>query len=448
MSEPLIPVPGRLHSVATEGHLAGADEIIDENIGEVQSVINMRYDQKLDLIINDIDQSRELIIDKLNDIEELEHFHYTSYIIDQSNPIGLSATYIRKNTASKDAVKTIEIDGEDVYVDVIKRIRENTKLCVGVYDSTNDVLKCKEVSKADRRLYSDDTQVSIASSDEYDMFMKLPAFYWRCVEADTDVFHVEFSMSDDYVDDSWHYWDGDTFIGVYKGYVRDSKLYSKPGVTPSVDSYNNYVTYVANRPSGYSGLKYVSYKIMALLGFGWFNDTDITKFYPVTSASDGKLTGQADQFGIEEGVNNATNYWGLEEWYNGGKELIDNIYINNNGCYETLPNGNTRTILDVGRNDYYGSLNNIILGENADVLPSTKNTFNNTSVLDKGRAYTDYVFVHIADGGTYRAGKGGNNSTGWQNGLLCIHFGFESTTQNLYSRLQYKGNYEFVESFV
>ena len=29
-NENLIPIPGRLHSVATEGHVAGADEIYDD----------------------------------------------------------------------------------------------------------------------------------------------------------------------------------------------------------------------------------------------------------------------------------------------------------------------------------------------------------------------------------------------------------------------------------
>ena len=39
-NEQLIPIPGRLHSVATEGHVAGADEIYDDNLSKLQSALN------------------------------------------------------------------------------------------------------------------------------------------------------------------------------------------------------------------------------------------------------------------------------------------------------------------------------------------------------------------------------------------------------------------------
>lgn len=39
-SENLIPIPGRLHSVATEGHVAGADEIYDDSLAMSQEQIN------------------------------------------------------------------------------------------------------------------------------------------------------------------------------------------------------------------------------------------------------------------------------------------------------------------------------------------------------------------------------------------------------------------------
>lgn len=43
-NETLIPIPGRLHSVATEGHVAGADEIYDDTKGKLQSAINADVD--------------------------------------------------------------------------------------------------------------------------------------------------------------------------------------------------------------------------------------------------------------------------------------------------------------------------------------------------------------------------------------------------------------------
>ena len=39
-SEQLIPIPGRLHSLAPEGHVAGADEIYDDDLQKSQSEVN------------------------------------------------------------------------------------------------------------------------------------------------------------------------------------------------------------------------------------------------------------------------------------------------------------------------------------------------------------------------------------------------------------------------
>ena len=46
-NENLIPIPGRLHSVATEGHVAGADEIIDDNLNKDQQTINAEVNEAL-----------------------------------------------------------------------------------------------------------------------------------------------------------------------------------------------------------------------------------------------------------------------------------------------------------------------------------------------------------------------------------------------------------------
>lgn len=40
VNEPLINVPGRLHSTATQGHIAGANELYDDDLGQLQSEIN------------------------------------------------------------------------------------------------------------------------------------------------------------------------------------------------------------------------------------------------------------------------------------------------------------------------------------------------------------------------------------------------------------------------
>lgn len=40
INENLIPIPGRLHSVASEGHVAGADEVFDDDLKKTQKELN------------------------------------------------------------------------------------------------------------------------------------------------------------------------------------------------------------------------------------------------------------------------------------------------------------------------------------------------------------------------------------------------------------------------
>lgn len=47
-NENLIIIPGRLHSVATEGHVSGADEIIDDNLNKNQEAINAEVSEAID----------------------------------------------------------------------------------------------------------------------------------------------------------------------------------------------------------------------------------------------------------------------------------------------------------------------------------------------------------------------------------------------------------------
>lgn len=445
-NETLIPIPGRLKSVATEGHVAGADQIIDDEIGESQQSINANYNTKLDLIINDIDQSREIILDKLSDIEELDNYFVTTYVIDQTNPIGLADTFIRKNTASKDSTKKITINGEEEYVDVIRRIRDKSDLYVGKFDETTNTLNVKLVSKTDKTLYADGTNVSITANDELDMFMKLPAFYWKCLNVDENIAIVEFSMSNEHIDTSWHYWEGDTFIGVYEGYIINDKLYSKPNVTPTVNkSWNDFTTAARARyNSNYHTLiNYDSHKIMALLGYGWFNSTNAQKYVGYGISTYPKVTGLCDSLGMDDGMNQNINFWGIENWWGDISEFVDNLQTaNSTGLINILgPDKTTvvRTVqaqcaLSVGH-----CITKMELGSYGDLVP-------------KELVYDDYN-RGFADGGGVYAGGGyvavrsaGATYVYGGLGYLDVSAGAGATYGHIGSRLQYKGAYNIVNS--
>jgi hypothetical protein len=51
-NENLIPIPGRLHSVASEGHVAGANEIYDDTSSMLQSAINASVSSSITALQN------------------------------------------------------------------------------------------------------------------------------------------------------------------------------------------------------------------------------------------------------------------------------------------------------------------------------------------------------------------------------------------------------------
>jgi len=448
MSETLIDIPGRLHSVATEGIVTGANEVMDDNIGEPQSQINANYNQKLDLILNDIDQSREIILSKFEEIEEFDNYYVTSYIIDQTNPLGLAETFIRKNIASKDATKKVMINGEEEYVDVIKRINDKSKLYVGRYNTTDETLDIKEISKEDKTLYADGTPVNITSSDEFDVFMKLPPFYWKCNMLDTDIAIVEFSMSPEHIAadiENWHYWDGDIFIGIYKGYIRNNKLYSKPGITGSVNfSCTDGKSYARNRGTNYTLITYEAHRMMALLGYGWLKTTDAQKVIGYGTETYPKINGLCDSLGFSDGMNQSINFWGIENWWGDLAEWVDNIQTANDAGLINILNkaGNVeRTVqahcaLNVGGR----CIAKMELGFNGDLIPKELNNDNhNRCFADYGRIESHANYPAFR---SYHAALVGG-------GLGCLVFVEDASyvSGDISSRLQYKGSYNIVDNF-
>ena len=64
--ETLIPVPGRLYSVASEAHLCGADQIFDDRLEENQEEINKRIFN----ILRNIDKFSYEVVDVLPEPSE------------------------------------------------------------------------------------------------------------------------------------------------------------------------------------------------------------------------------------------------------------------------------------------------------------------------------------------------------------------------------------------
>jgi hypothetical protein len=180
---------------------------------------------------------------------------YTSYTIDQREIDGnakLPEDMITLHSPSMNATEQIYINGKAEYKDVIARIRANSHLYIGRYNTTTGKLEAKQVSDADKTKWVDGT--SIVWGEEDDLFMKLPTFWWKCEEREEDVYKITFCAEQSYTDNTWNCWEGNTFIGVYEAIINNGKVYSKSGVTPTVSQ--SWTTFTANARARYNNNNY------------------------------------------------------------------------------------------------------------------------------------------------------------------------------------------------
>jgi hypothetical protein len=287
--------------------------------------------------------------------------------------------------------------------------------------------------------------------------MKLPRFWWKSETLEEDVTKITVCMTQDYVDNTWNEWEGNTFIGVYEGIISDGKLYSKTGVTPTANQ--SWTTFTADARARYNNnnyrcVTYEAHQIMVLLGLGWLGNTDSQSIIGKGTSTYPKTTGLCNSKGMTDssasGDGNSTsiNFWGLENWWGDISEWIDNIKTKDSaGTVSILGDDRTteiRTVScpNVSQNSYSNRCaTKLQFGTNGDVL--AKKIIDDSN-YNKG--FCDYGRVSSTAGDiAYRS----CGAAALYGGLayLYVAAGAGYFITNLGSRLLYKGDYEIVDSF-
>lgn len=387
--------------------------------------------------------------------EEEKPYHVGSYTIDQRNPLALGEDVINVEIPAKDATEKVEIDGRLQYVDTIRRIREESQIYVGLYNETTEELEIKLVSREDKRCYADGTPVVITKTDKLDMFMKLPEFWWKCIEESEDVYTVKFTMFSEYADNTWNHWDGHTFISVHEAkrlYYRDDQKYyvvGKPGVqlTDQSGGFINAKADSRNRGHNteYTLIMYETVVVMTLLAYGWFGTTDCKTNVgsgPYNDVDEG-YTGKCDIRGFVDtdvaidGDNIPTNFWGLENWCGNLIELYDNLEYSQGTVTVLDRNNNVVRTITGDAILSSGSITKIILGEFGDILPKQLKASNDYSIGFASRkiGLNNYIF------------RGDNNMSRLNAvGFISLR-GLQTLDSPLSSRLQYTGAFRVVDNF-
>lgn len=363
----------------------------------------------------------------------------TSYRIDQTTANTDPSDVIIKTTASKDASPT---------TDAIAAIRANSHIYIGRYDSTNNVLNARQVNDSDKTLWTDGTSIVMGAED--DVFMKLPAFKWKCEEVSTDLYEITFAYGA-VSGSGWHEWEGNTFIGVHEAYQDNNKIYSKSGVTPTTNvPWTDFTARARARynNNNYRIVTYEAHQIMCLLGYGWLGTTDAPAVIGVGTSTCPKTTGLCNSKGMSDSVKSvdgdttSINFWGLENWWGDLYEWIDNI--KSSESYKVNILGDDRTTVvrsNIGSgNNISGEIKQLVLGTEGEVIPKLTASSSNYN-----KDFADYGGVGSGSG---RVARRSSYAADLDGGLACLYVFNGASYARAYvgSRLLYKGNYNIVSS--
>lgn len=367
----------------------------------------------------------------------------SSYTIDQTGPYTTKPTdMITFNTDNK----------------VIFDIRANSDFyaCENK-DWGTDIPEFIKMSKTDKLKT---TRGTTLDANNYDIFMKLPEFWWKCENVDNNEDKVKFSFTMiNPNNNTWHHWDGKTFIGVYKSYYNNSRIYSRSGVTLIDPSPNTTIDALKqsarNRGNGFQLVTYEAQQMIALLEFGYLASVSKSGFYDYKGYGQTQTTGILDSSGFSSGYvysadNNKSwyNFWGLENWLsysNYDDEVLDNLVTNRRDgkvCADILDyNGNVvRSVYcdSVTAMTSYSipAVTKLALGEYGDILP--KSGISSTNGV---RCYDTNNYIHDNATG-YIFKKGYRNFVSFN----AEKYNTPSSYENR-SRLLYKGNYTIGEEF-
>lgn len=271
---------------------------------------------------------------------------------------------------------------------VIDQIRAASHCYVGTFASNKMTLK--QLSDTDGTKYADGTSAAsdIASTSK-DVFMRLPIFFTRTTQVETDKWKIEFAFDPSQVGANgqivsttsavpagtgWKQWGGNDLIGKYKGYDASSKLYSISGVASTASiSQANFKSHARAKGTGFSIVKWRHQNIMAILFYAYYGHTNCQQLIGTGANSRNRVTGQKNSLGMTDTTASNGNtdnivFWGLENWWGDLYELVDNVVANNPTWTITEDDGTTRNITVTSTRGAWLYPSKFVLGDDLDVV--------------------------------------------------------------------------------
>lgn len=261
----------------------------------------------------------------------------------------------------------------DIRGAAIQAIRNGSHLYLGKQTASGKQLIC-QLSDTNGTQYSDGTAAALDGT-EGDHWLRLPEFYWKrtAVSGNQTTYGFAFGGQPD---STWKKWDSRQLLGVHEAYVSSSKLYSRSGIMSggnlTRDTFN---IYARNRGTGYSCVTWEWHCMMAMLFYAWYGRMNSQAQCGTGSDTYSRTLGTKDSLGMidttsSNGNADNTKFWGIENWWGGKLEWIDNADVRSSVWTITnIEDGTTRNAgTAVGST---GWITKTMLSECMDLIPTS-----------------------------------------------------------------------------
>lgn len=354
----------------------------------------------------------------------------------QSSPT-VSATVLQINQSILDPQAILAVTGDKAQLNAI---RSNSHRYLG--KCVNGVMHLCQLSDSTPNIYHMNSAAAPIDGNGGDVFMKLPAFYYKSVQVDADVWNIMFNYDGIGIDDTWSRWDGKDLIGAYRAFNDGSRLRSISGETPTTRLSRDQYRALASdaRHANFSLVKWKHHCMMAILFYAMYETTNsqarigsgINAFSAVTGTA--AVGSMVDTDASTKPENTPISFWGLEAWWGGEYELLDNVVVNRttaNGVWTiTEDDGSMREVAAATSGTYISKMH---FGAHLDLIP--------TECL--GTATTGYCDAYQRSTNTNSPVRRSNQSNTDAAGIAaCGHLGNVNTVNGYNeTRLAYRGDF-------
>lgn len=277
----------------------------------------------------------------------------------------------------------------DVNGTVLQWIRNNTHRYVAKKTGDGQVTICQLSDNDTTKFYDNLTSSSdYISNINYDVFVRIPRFWYKATETTTNVWKITFSNTKQ--SSTWKEWDGNDLIGAYEGYIASSTLHSRSNVSSTGQtSQTNFKAYARQKGTGYTLVKWKHHCIVGVLYYALYGNTNCQATIGSGTNSYTKTTGLTNSLGMNDSSASATgnsgsiNFLGLENWWGNKYEFIDNATFNHGGTdykfYIVEDDGSSR---EVQAHPYTGTFypTVMVFGEHLDLVMKPNTTSGATSI--------------------------------------------------------------------